>query len=191
MKIYRLSMFTFALVCVAPCTCLHADVPPEQKPEVEHLITFLETSDCSMIRNGEAHDGEEAAGHVRRKYEHFRNKIDSTEDFIRYDRRRMTAQPPADRQGWLDAMLTFEELSGGQWPTFELTDTLAVRGHRLVANRWTMGLGEAGQVEFVVVTRADEAVDKMEITYFFDPEDMNDALAELDRLHAELESEGQ
>jgi hypothetical protein len=114
-----------------------------------------------------------------------------TEDFIRYDRRRMTAQPPADRQGWLDAMLTFEELSGGQWPTFELTDTLAVRGHRLVANRWTMGLGEAGQVEFVVVTRADEAVDKIELIYFFDPEDMDDALAELDRLHAELKSEGQ
>lgn len=84
MKIYRLSMFNFALVCMATCTCLHADVPPEQKPEVEHLITYLETSDCSMIRNGEAHDGEEAAGHVRRKYEHFRNKIDSTEDFIRY-----------------------------------------------------------------------------------------------------------
>ena len=114
-----------------------------------------------------------------------------TEDFIRYDRRRMTAQPPADRQGWLDAMLTFEELSGGHWPTFELTGTLAVRGRRLAANRWTMGLGEAGEVEFVVVTRTDEAVDKMELIYFFDPEDTSPALAELDRLHAELESDGQ
>jgi hypothetical protein len=36
-----------------------------------------------------------------------------TEDFVRYDRRRMTAQPPADRQGWLDAMITFEGLAGG------------------------------------------------------------------------------
>ena len=113
-----------------------------------------------------------------------------TEDFIRYDHRRMTAQPPADRQGWLDAMLTFEELSGGQWPTFELTATVAVRGRRLAANRWTMGLGEAAEVEFVIVTRTDEAVDKMDLIYFFDPEDVKDALAELDRLHAELESEG-
>jgi len=113
-----------------------------------------------------------------------------TEDFVRYDRRRMTAQPPADRQGWLNAMLTFEELSGGQWPTFELTSTLAVRGNRLVANRWTMGLGGAGEVEFLVVTLTDQSVERNEIIYFFDPEDTNDALAELDRLHAELEPEG-
>ena len=114
-----------------------------------------------------------------------------TEDFVRYDRRRMTAQPPADRQGWLDAMITFEELAGGQWPTFELTDTVAIRGRRLAALRWTMGVGEVGEVEFIVVSRANEVADKMEVIYFFDPEDMNEALAELDRLHTEIEFEGQ
>lgn len=110
-----------------------------------------------------------------------------THDFVRYDRRRMTAQPPADRQGWLEAMITFEELAGGHWPTFDLTETLAVRGHRLAANRWTMGLGESGEVEFIVVTRANEPVDRMEVVYFFDPEDVDAALAELDRLHSEVE----
>ena len=109
-----------------------------------------------------------------------------TEDFVRYDRRRMTAQPPADRQGWLDAMITFEELAGGQWPTFELTDTVAIRGRRLAALRWTMGVGEVGEVEFIVVSRANEAADKMEVIYFFDPEDVDEALAELDRLDTEL-----
>lgn len=103
----------------------------------------------------------------------------------------MTAQPPADRQGWLDAFFSFEELAGGHWPTLEVTDTLAVRGNRLVANRSTIGLGETGEVEFVVVTRTDEAVDKIEFIYFFDPEDINEALAELDRLHTEIEVEGQ
>lgn len=61
-----------------------ADVPPEQQAEVDHLIATLESSDCMMIRNGKAHDGSEAAGHVRRKYEHFRDKIGSSEDFIAY-----------------------------------------------------------------------------------------------------------
>ena len=61
-----------------------ADVPPEQQAEVDHLIATLENSDCVMIRNGTAHDGSEAAGHVRRKYDHFRDEIGSTEDFIAY-----------------------------------------------------------------------------------------------------------
>ena len=63
------------------CSAL-ADVPPGQRAEVEHLIAYLATSHCVMIRNGKRHDGEEAAQHVRRKYEYFREKITSTEDFI-------------------------------------------------------------------------------------------------------------
>ena len=61
-----------------------ADVPPEQQAEVDHLLATLETSDCVMIRNGKEHDGEEAADHVRRKYDHYRDDIGSTEDFIAY-----------------------------------------------------------------------------------------------------------
>ena len=59
-----------------------ADVPPEQRAEVDHLVRYLGQSDCVMIRNGVRHDGAEAAEHVRRKYEHFRDKIGSTEEFI-------------------------------------------------------------------------------------------------------------
>ena len=61
-----------------------ADVPPEQQAEVEHLLATLKTSDCVMIRNGKEHDGEEAADHVRRKYDHYRDEIGNTEDFIAY-----------------------------------------------------------------------------------------------------------
>ena len=110
-----------------------------------------------------------------------------TEDFVRYDRRRITAQPPADRQGWVDAMFTFEELAGGLWPTFDLTETVAVRAGRLAVTRWTMSLGDIGEVEFIIAARTNEAIDRMEVIYFFDPGDMDEALAELDRLHAEIE----
>ena len=61
---------------------VRADVPPGQRAEVEHLIGYLENSDCEMLRNGRIHDGPEGARHVRRKYDHFRDEISSTEDFI-------------------------------------------------------------------------------------------------------------
>ena len=61
-----------------------ADVPVEQKAEVEYLINYLQESDCRMVRNGKSYDGADGANHVRRKYGHFRDKISSTEDFIEY-----------------------------------------------------------------------------------------------------------
>ena len=63
---------------------LHADVPSGQADEVQHLITYLETSDCNMVRNGKSYDGKDGARHVRRKYDHFRDEISSTEEFIAY-----------------------------------------------------------------------------------------------------------
>lgn len=63
---------------------LAADVPPAQSSEVDHLISYLENSGCVMIRNGKEYEGSEGADHVRRKYDHFRDEIDSTESFIEY-----------------------------------------------------------------------------------------------------------
>ncbi|MBT8041326.1 MAG: DUF5329 family protein [Xanthomonadales bacterium] len=59
-----------------------ADVPAGQRSEVDHLIAYLEHSDCVMIRNGNRHAADEAAEHARRKYEHFRDTISSTEEFV-------------------------------------------------------------------------------------------------------------
>jgi len=61
-----------------------ADVPVEQEAEVEHLIGYLQESGCQMVRNGKSYNGEDGANHVRRKYNHFRKKISSTEAFIEY-----------------------------------------------------------------------------------------------------------
>ncbi len=62
----------------------YADVPPEQKPEVEHLLEFVETTDCEFERNGKKYDGERASKHIKRKYKHYRDEISSTEEFIEY-----------------------------------------------------------------------------------------------------------
>lgn len=52
--------------------------------EIEYLLARVADSGYVFIRNGDEHDGVDAAKHMRRKYEHFRDKgkIDSIDDFI-------------------------------------------------------------------------------------------------------------
>ena len=50
---------------------------------IEHLLSFVAHSDATFIRNRKDHTGEEAEDHMRKKYEHFRKKIRTPEDFIR------------------------------------------------------------------------------------------------------------
>ncbi len=79
--------------------------------------------------------------------------------FIRFDHRRVTAQPPADRDQWLAGLVTMEQL-GGCWPIFRLTQVLAVRGARLLAYRMVIILGEMGELDFIVVGQCDETVEE-------------------------------
>ena len=103
---------TLAILACLTAAQLSADVPPEQKPEVEHLINYLETSNCSMVRNGSTHKGAAATKHVRRKYKHFRNDIGSTEEFIELSATKSTmsgkpyevhcpGKPPKESAAWL------------------------------------------------------------------------------------------
>lgn len=59
-----------------------SDVPKSQKAEVDHLLDFVRGSNCTLIRNRRTHTSKEAHTHILRKYEHFREKIQNTEDFI-------------------------------------------------------------------------------------------------------------
>ncbi|WP_444925909.1 DUF5329 family protein [Microbulbifer sp. TRSA002] len=51
--------------------------------EINHLIEFVSTSECTFIRNDSEHTSQEAVEHMEKKYKYFSNKIDSAEDFIR------------------------------------------------------------------------------------------------------------
>ncbi|MGJ0485162.1 MAG: DUF5329 family protein [Methylomicrobium sp.] len=50
--------------------------------EIAHLIKFVENTPCYYERNGELHSGREAAEHIRKKYDHFKDEISTAEDFI-------------------------------------------------------------------------------------------------------------
>ena len=52
--------------------------------EVAHLLTFIEDSNCSFIRNGKVYDAEQAREHISKKYEYVKKRISSTEQFITY-----------------------------------------------------------------------------------------------------------
>lgn len=54
------------------------------KTEIDHLIQTIQNSDCAFIRNGKTHNSAEAIEHILKKYDHFRDKIKTTEDFIDY-----------------------------------------------------------------------------------------------------------
>ena len=105
--------------------------------------------------------------------------------FMRFDHRRITAQPPADRDQWLAGLVTMEQL-GGRWPTFGLTEVLAVRGTRLLAYRMVIVLGEMGELDFIVVGQCDETIERAEFLWMYDPEDVDAALDQLDRTGTEL-----
>ena len=52
--------------------------------EIEYLLSVVAQSDCTFVRNGDAHSGQEAAAHMRKKFDHFSERITSAESFIEY-----------------------------------------------------------------------------------------------------------
>lgn len=54
----------------------------QMQMEIDHLINYIQSSECIFIRNGKNYSPDEAIEHIKKKYEYFRNRIDSTEQFI-------------------------------------------------------------------------------------------------------------
>jgi len=55
-----------------------------KEQEIQHLIKFIQTTDCQYERNGEFYNGLQAVKHINRKYAHYGDEITSAEDFIFY-----------------------------------------------------------------------------------------------------------
>ena len=49
---------------------------------VGYLTEQVARSELTFVRNGKPYPGAEAAQHMRRKYDHFRDEIQTAEDFI-------------------------------------------------------------------------------------------------------------
>ena len=49
---------------------------------IKFLLDYVAKSDATFIRNGQKHTSQEAANHIKAKYEHFKKEIKTPEDFI-------------------------------------------------------------------------------------------------------------
>ena len=77
-------MKTLALLATFAALSAAADPTPRAQAEIDHLMTYIATSDCQFLRNGSWHGMDEARGHVAMKYEYLRDRgqVSSAEDFI-------------------------------------------------------------------------------------------------------------
>jgi hypothetical protein len=83
--------------------------------EIDHLLVYIDTSECTFIRNGKSHDSREAGAHIRRKYGHIKNRVRTTEEFIQYaaTKSSMSGKP-------YQVICSMKEMATAEWLTREL-----------------------------------------------------------------------
>jgi len=52
--------------------------------EIAHLLDFVAQTPCQYDRNGTIHTGQEARAHINMKYEYYKQRVKTAEDFIKY-----------------------------------------------------------------------------------------------------------
>lgn len=83
-----------------------------KEQEVQHLLNYVENTDCIYERNGDKHTGKEAVGHIKKKYDYYFDDVETAEDFIKLSATKSTmsgrkykvhckGRPSIDSQTWL------------------------------------------------------------------------------------------
>lgn len=76
--------------CLFSVSVVNADVSTAQVKEINHLLSFIKSSNCIINRNGSDYPAEKGVSHIERKYDYFRDDIQNTEDFIKYSATKST-----------------------------------------------------------------------------------------------------
>lgn len=106
-----------------------------------------------------------------------------TLDFVREDRRRLVGAPTANREEFVQQLRGWHGISHGP-PQFSVEEIVAVRGERCILIRARVLYADTWS-EFLSVGRID-ADDRTDRSVLFDPDDIESAIAELDRMFAEI-----
>ena len=69
------------LILVAP-RGIAAQQAEDLDTTVRYLITYVKQSDVTFERNFSSYNGTDAAAHINKKYQHFKDEIDTPEKFI-------------------------------------------------------------------------------------------------------------
>jgi hypothetical protein len=111
-----------------------------------------------------------------------------TDDFVHEDRRRGVSFPTVDagsHQRFVDSAWQ----TGAGRPRFEVSEILAVRGDRLVAALIRIDYGNGMLLEAIHVFALDATLRLGQREVDFDHDDVDGAIAELDRLHAQADGD--
>lgn len=86
-------IFVLLFFLIVPLIPLESLAGSEQ--EIGHLLSSIELSGCTFIRNGKKYSAAEAREHIQNKYEHAKSRIQTAEDFIQYaaTKSSMTGEP--------------------------------------------------------------------------------------------------
>jgi hypothetical protein len=106
-----------------------------------------------------------------------------TDDFVHEDRRRFPAFPDDDAESWPRTVATIWETGAGR-PRFQ-AEILAVRGDRFVAALLQLDYGDGSLWESIHVWALDATLSLAQRAVDFDIDDVDGAIAELDRLHSQ------
>jgi hypothetical protein len=102
-------------------------------------------------------------------------------DFVREDRRRLVGVPGfADASEYIEQQKLWSELGHGPH-TLHIDEVIGHRDDRWVGVRLRIAYEDGFAIEVLAVFQFDEAVERTERMVVFDPDDVEGALAELDR----------
>ena len=79
----KIIKFQFVIAALSFLFVIPTGTFASMQKEIDHLLNYIETSDCVFIRNGSRHTPEKGAQHIRRKYNYLKKRIKTTDDFIK------------------------------------------------------------------------------------------------------------
>jgi hypothetical protein len=107
-----------------------------------------------------------------------------TDDFVGEDRRRGPTAPIMDAASFSEVIGAFRDVNAGR-PRFILDEVVAARGERLAACRAGVDYGNGFMTESIQVLELDATLTLVQRVVTFDVDELDGAIAELDRLHDE------
>lgn len=78
----KIQVYLWLVMSLLAFNSSHASV--DHTAEIRHLLSFIENSQCTFIRNGSSHDAANARSHIEKKYNYLKFRIDTAEEFIKY-----------------------------------------------------------------------------------------------------------
>ena len=107
----------------------------DMQNEIDHLLTFIENTECQYERNGEMHSGTDSVEHIKKKYNYFKKEIDSAEKFIELSATKSTMSG----QYYMVLCEDSQKIRSQEWLLQELKYYRRINSHKI----FNLDLGDA------------------------------------------------